>query len=162
MGFRLYRYADKGEFRVISTGSCLLSGITGGTRHWFASPVCPLQARPACRSRTASCYITCVRYCMYYSLRARPTLVASVTIVISCSCRTRTAKSDNNVYSKIKYSAVRDYFCAEKNIPQSSRECTRTWRINFSYISFLAVAFEIFVVFSCCTRMYRTDFTNIS
>ena len=122
MGIRLYRYADKGEFRVISTGSCLLSGITGGTRHWFASPVCPLQARPACRSRTASCYITCVRYCMYYSLRARPTLVASVTIVISCSCRTRTAKSDNNVYSEIKYSlpsviifrAERKTFC---NLP---------------------------------------------
>lgn len=95
----------------LALGSCLLSEITGGTRHWFASPVCPLQARPACRSRIASCYITCVRYCMYYSLRAPPALVASVTIVISCSCRTRPAKSGDNVYSyHIKYPAVRDYF----------------------------------------------------
>lgn len=116
MGIRLYRYADKGEFRIISMGSCLLSGITGGTRHWFASPVCPLQARPACRSRTASCYIMCVRYCMYYSLRARPTLVASVTIVISCSCRTRTTKSDNNVYSDQILGHLRNYLCEVKNI----------------------------------------------
>jgi len=41
---RLYRYADKGEFRVISTGSCLLSGITGGTQHWFASPGLPITS----------------------------------------------------------------------------------------------------------------------
>lgn len=94
MEIGLYRLVNKGEFYVISTGSCLLNEITGGTRHWFASPACLLQARPVCRSRTASCYITCVRYRMYYSLRARPTLLAGVTIVISCSCRPRTAKSD--------------------------------------------------------------------
>jgi len=111
-------------------------------------PVCPLQARPACRSRTASCYITCVRYCMYYSLRARPTLVASVTIVISCSRRTRTAKSDNKVHSNQILCHPWLFLCGAKNIPQLSCVCIQ--RFIFSYIVYFL--WWHFIVFNCCIR----------
>lgn len=134
MGIRLYRCADKGEFRVISTGSCLLSEITGGTRHWFASPGLPITSS-TCLPVTHCILLHHVRAVLHVLLvacTANPPL-ASVTIVISCSRRARMAKSDNNVYSdRATLSHPWLFLRAGGKISRGHFACGGTRRINFS------------------------------
>lgn len=115
MGIRLYRYADKGEFRVISTGSCLLSEITGGTRHWFASPrsahyKLDLLAGHALHPVTSrACGIACITRRVHQSSLPVSLLWYHVHVV-------RGWPSQIITCTQIKYSIIRDYFCARWKI----------------------------------------------
>lgn len=93
------RLRTKANSALLARDSCLLNEIIGGTRH-TGSQVrsaphykLDLLAGHALHPVTSR---ACATACVIFVACALPAFVASVTIVISCSCCTWTAKSDNN------------------------------------------------------------------